>query len=351
MVWKYVPKGRKNWYIGYRSGNREMPPFSTGTSNEKAAERIRSKIEVELAEGRFLDKKRRSTWTLGQLGKVYLARMAVAKPRSIAWRRDRFRQVERIVGKDTPIESISDSTLDRIVASRLEAGTSLATAKEDVAVLRHAIGQAYRWQGETGLSEYRLAGWRPPEDPRPPKKPEAFDPGAWKKTLAAARKRAARGRWADVHGLAVILLARTLGARRGEVLGLLRSDVDLKSGLVRRKISKKRKPEERETLIDGEALKLLRRVARLHDRELLFANPQTGEARKDIKAYWTAVRKDAGVTERFHAIRHAFGRDFLKGGGSIRELQDRLGHSSIRTTEKYSHLVKRRKPPKGLPIE
>lgn len=353
MAYKFIPPGRKNWYIAFPGDDGKEQRISTGTDNREAAENILSKIKVELAEGRFLDKKVVSTMTLEDFGKkLYLPRMDVAKPRSKKWRRERWDKLLAVLGKGMTLDRANRiETVEQYVDKRLGA-VSLATVKEDVAIFRHALRLAVRWKGETGLEDYRLYDWRPPEDPRPPLKPEPVDPDDWAKILEHARRRATGGSWGARHGLAVILLARTLGARRGEILRLTRADVDLRRGLVNRLVLKRRVVgERRETRIDGEALELLREIAGSHEHDLIFANPETGAPRTDIAAFWKAVRKDAKVKAKFHGLRHAFGRDYLAAGHQLRELQERLGHSSIRTTEKYSHLEKRTAPPKGLPID
>jgi integrase/recombinase XerD len=38
---------------------------------------------------------------------------------------------------------------------------------------------------------------------------------------------------------------------------------------------------------------------------------------------------------RFHDLRHRHAVDWLKSGGSIYDLQQRLGHTSVKTTEIY----------------
>lgn len=98
MAKKYL-RG-KFWWVRY-SHNRLPYRFSTRTSNERAAERIRSKIEVDLAEGRFLDRKEVSELTLKDFGEnLYLPRMKAAKPRSYAWRKDRWAQVRKVLGDE-----------------------------------------------------------------------------------------------------------------------------------------------------------------------------------------------------------------------------------------------------------
>ncbi len=42
---------------------------------------------------------------------------------------------------------------------------------------------------------------------------------------------------------------------------------------------------------------------------------------------------------RFHDLRHTFASHFMMSGGNILTLQRLLGHSSVRVTEKYSHLA------------
>lgn len=51
--------------------------------------------------------------------------------------------------------------------------------------------------------------------------------------------------------------------------------------------------------------------------------------------------KRAGIDRRItpHTLRHSFATNFLKNGGDVRCLQMMLGHASLNTTMKYTHLV------------
>lgn len=55
-----------------------------------------------------------------------------------------------------------------------------------------------------------------------------------------------------------------------------------------------------------------------------------------------AYAKQAALPQTFttHSLRHACATGMLRGGASIRHVQEMLGHTSIKTTQIYTHIVK-----------
>jgi integrase len=334
---------RGRWYwIGVRVNRGEDEHrFSLNTKSLEVAERIRSKIETEVSEGRFLDKKRESRWTLGRLEEHYLPRMAQLLPRSAAWRKDRFKRVVERVGKDTLIESIGPETLDRYAEERLRAGRAESTVRADVNVLRHALRQAFRWQAETGLSEYRLRDWKPPKG-REARQPTFLTRAEVRRLLEVGAERARQvpeQRRAEV----LVRLALETGGRIGELCRITRQDFDEKRATLRLR-ALKGGVDRSFTLYPDTARDL---------GALLKASPEPFGGRsapKDrVRKFWHWVREKAGLSHiRFHDLRHTFASEFLRRGAAHKLLQDQMGHRTSRMTDRYAHTSPRTKAPAGV---
>lgn len=79
------------------------------------------------------------------------------------------------------------------------------------------------------------------------------------------------------------------------------------------------------------------------------SDPRSGEVRRHHvsesglqKAVKTAVRK-SGITKRAscHTLRHSFATHLLENGTNIRMVQELMGHSDVKTTEIYTHVMQK----------
>lgn len=133
------------------------------------------------------------------------------------------------------------------------------------------------------------------------------------------------------HMLAVAYYS---GLRRSELFNLDGSKIDLQTGYMR----VKGKGDKTRTVPIVTRLKPYLRKA--HKRGRLFSNPETGNVWDNLDKLLIRVCKAVGIqTISLHTFRHAFAVHALMRGTSLRTLQLVMGHSSIKTTEKYLHLV------------
>jgi len=140
-----------------------------------------------------------------------------------------------------------------------------------------------------------------------------------------------------LRNLALVELVYSAGLRSAEAVGLDLGDVDFEREQlhVRGKGGK-----ERIVPLGEEAAHLLARY--LHE-----ARPELARG-AEIALFISARgrRLDTSTLRRVfshpHRLRHAFATHLLEGGADLRTIQDLLGHSSLSTTQLYSHVDGRR---------
>jgi len=131
------------------------------------------------------------------------------------------------------------------------------------------------------------------------------------------------------------------GMRRGELLSLKWSQVA--GGFIY--LGKTKTDEPRQIPIAQDLDAVLKRIRRRQwakgiKSEYVFCDDQ-GKHFRELKRSFASACKRAGITDfRFHDLRHTFGSHYLMRGGSLKGLQNRLGHKDIRMTMRYAHLSK-----------
>jgi integrase/recombinase XerC len=140
------------------------------------------------------------------------------------------------------------------------------------------------------------------------------------------------------------------GLRVSELTGLDLDDVDLAQGLVR-VLGKRRK--ERIVPFGGTAAKALARYLE-ESRLVLAAGPDGASARGAFFLNYRGGRLTSrSVARRLdrwvlasglprhvhpHVLRHCFATHLLGNGADLRGIQELLGHASLSTTQRYTHL-------------
>ncbi len=90
-------------------------------------------------------------------------------------------------------------------------------------------------------------------------------------------------------------------------------------------------------LSDG-AINILDSIPRT-DCKWTFPNPKTQLPYVSIFCSWNTARKHAGLADvRMHDLRHSFASLLINSGRTLYEVQKILGHTQVKTTQRYAHL-------------
>lgn len=129
------------------------------------------------------------------------------------------------------------------------------------------------------------------------------------------------------------------GIRLSELVGLNVADIDFGGGMVK-VFGKGRK--ERIVPIGRKAIEAVQEYLKVRPSsgEGLFCNPRGGRLTgrsidRIVKKYMRGVDRPALTP---HSLRHTFATHLLEGGADLRSVQELLGHASLSTTQRYTHL-------------
>ncbi|HZT93071.1 MAG TPA: tyrosine-type recombinase/integrase [Gaiellaceae bacterium] len=133
---------------------------------------------------------------------------------------------------------------------------------------------------------------------------------------------------------ALVELVYSAGLRSAEAVGLDLADVDFEQELVH--IRRAKGGKERVVPLGEEAALWLARYLREARPELARgANDALFLSARGRRLDTSTLRR---VAPHPHRLRHAFATHLLEGGADLRTIQELLGHSSLSTTQVYSHV-------------
>jgi len=328
------------------------PPESARFPNRKEAVAWAESLETSIREGRHFPHAAAKRTSFDALAKDYvetvLAEFApkerLTRERQLEWWSEQFAGL-----------SLADITPDRISKARdkLAAETfsrgkprkhpetgnlvpprefkrSGATVNRYIAALSHALSFA--------VKERRLLQRNSVSDIRRKPEPRGRTRFLSDDDRSKLLKACAESDWPPLHAL--VLLAITTGARKGELIRLKWAEIDLKAG--RALVSETKNDEPRTLPLAGRALEALRTL-RLNDSRSDYVFPQPSGLPgpyEHFDAHWYVALEAAGITDfHFHDLRHTTASMLAAQGASLLEIADVLGHKTLAMVKRYSHLV------------
>ncbi|MCG6659830.1 tyrosine-type recombinase/integrase [Halomonas campisalis] len=331
---KVLPSGRQTYYLRYRDPRDKIVERKLGngavmklSEARKAAQDILAK--VAMGEDPFETRR-----TLKQVPTVAAfvetSYLPHAKSYKRSWKTDHCLLNKHI------LPAIGELHVDEVkrqhivdIVSRLAETLKPASVNRTLILMRYLFNCMLKWE-VPGMTRNPTAGV--------PLLTENNKRERYLKEDEALRLFKALEASPNPHLLFIIAMLLLTGARKGEVLNARWSDIDLDKRLWRIEFNKS--GQTRHVPLSNGMLSLLDQLPRVEDNDYLLPNPKTGQPYTTLFRAWDNARRKAGLADlRIHDLRHSFASYVINQGHSLYEVQKLLGHTQVKTTQRYAHLT------------
>jgi integrase len=318
-------KETEYWYVEvYMPGGRKIKRSigKAGQVTKAVARQVESELKKKVRLGQ-LDMIEAEIPTLNEIKEEYLAYVRdVSQKRS--WKRDEelLRPLCKLYGNKR-LSDISTKDLEEFKSLRLKE-VKPATVNRSLSVLRHLINLAKRWKKFFGDNPVSIVGMLEEHN----QVERILTPEEENRLLNESIS----------YLRAIITTALNTGMRKGEILGLKWSDVDLDLNMITVNQTNSKSKKSRKVYINS-AMKRLFLELRLKSagNEYVFLDDK-GNRLKEIKNGFSSACRRAGIEGlRFHDLRHSAATRMIESGANIVAVSKILGHSDIKTTMRYTH--------------
>ena len=139
--------------------------------------------------------------------------------------------------------------------------------------------------------------------------------------------------------ITAIRLLMLTGCRRNEILNLRWDDVDRTARVLRLKDAK---AGPRMVPLTNPVRRILDEESRQPDGPWVIIGQKPGRNLTNLHYYWRPIRERAGLDDvRIHDLRHSYASRALALGESLYTIGKLLGHATVTTTARYTHLMHR----------
>ena len=332
LLLKVLPSGRKTYYIRYKNpkkvncqrkiGNAEILSLSQARALAR-----RKLAEVAMGEDPFKDAPLNLSPTLEAFAENdYIPYVKTYKK---SWEMD----ISRIRNHLLPyfgtmrMKDIEKRDVVQLINDKLP-DYKPGSINRVIILLRYMFNLAIKWEVE-GVSRNPTAGIPLLKENN---QVERFLSAEEAKALLIAIK-ASKNPMLQ-HIVSMLILT---GARKREVLDAKWEDFDMERTSWR--IPNTKAGKARIVPLSDTATALLTKLRKKKRSPYAFANPITLKPYKSIYYSWHTARKEAGLDDvRIHDLRHSFASFLVNAGRSLYEVQTLLGHTQIKTTQRYAHL-------------
>jgi integrase len=330
-----IRKRGDSWQIDYLDpgGKRVRQSFST---RKEAAAELGKRVSL-IAEGRYLDVKPECKTTLADLCKRYTECFGSQSNFENAKRKylQNFKQyfgADRLLStiafkeceaycnqlRQKPISAVRNGVEIVVRGSRKD-----SSVNREMACLHHLFNKAVEWDMMERSPFERKRSLRLKENN---KRMQFLSQDEIDRLLDEC----------PPHLKPIVRTALLTGMRRGEIISLKWDQI--RNGFIY--LTKTKTDEPRQIRIGNELEAILKDIRRKDGLRYEHVFTYQGEAIKHNlqTSFEAAVRRAGLINFHFHDLRHTCASQLIQRGGSLKQVQELLGHKTMTMTLRYAHL-------------
>jgi integrase len=320
----YRDKKTKKWFISYMLNGVRIRK-SIGSSKKQAVEAL-NKIEYQIANKKYgLAKSERIKFAA--FAKKYLKEYSIPTKRSYKNDISRMKNLIPYFG-NLYLDEVSDYHFEQYRNIRLKEKArkrdnlvSPTSVNREGALLLGMLNKAVKW-GFLGHNPLKI------EMTKEPKKENIIPLHEINRLIANA----------ELPLKHIILIAINTGMRKGEILNLEWSRINLENNFISLKAQLTKTRESRRIPMNETMRTLFTKLYKNRgENRFVFTSPKTGKPYHDLKKSWYSLLRRCNIQDfRFHDLRHCFATYTLLNRPDMVSLQETLGHADISTTSRYT---------------
>ena len=238
---------------------------------------------------------------------------------------------------DTELSAVDHQTLRRFIAHLMQGGLK----KSSLARKLSAIRSFFRYLNREGILANNPA--RLVATPRREKRlPSVLTADDALRLMNSPNSKKPEDQAGILRDRAVLETLYSTGIRASELIGMNREDIDRNDSLIRVRGKGRR---ERIVPIGSKALDAIDAYLGCLDRDpgitAVFLGPSGKRlTARTVQRILENHRKQLGLLQKAspHTLRHSFATHMLESGADLRAIQELLGHASLSTTQRYTHV-------------
>lgn len=311
----------ENWSISYRVAGKQC--IEVVGSQKESAELALGKIKAAIVEGRFFNKAPSTPWKEAA-EQFILWGEANVKAATVRMYRNSIKNLKPHFEWHT-LDKITPPMVEQFKSKRLAEGVKPATVNRDLATIKRLFSLSEHW-GLVELDRVRKVKLLRENNER-------------LRYLTSDEEARLLESCRTPYLHLAVLIALNTGLRKDGVLTLRWSEIDFELN----RISKTVKGDKRVYIPLSATLRdalLEAKRGKVLSQYVLPSPKRQGEPCVDLKRGFSEALRGAGIRDfRWHDIRHSFATNFLRRTKDINALREILGHSDLKMTMRYAHIL------------